>query len=76
MFSPGMDEEGWSSVVNKGQQNDVSWTKGIENLLELDLFDYSNVKKIIEDVDLERLAFIALTRRSISRCCNGLLLLT
>ena len=53
----------WRSVVNKGQQNDVSWTKGIENLLELDLFDYSNVNKFIENVDFDHLVFIALTRK-------------
>jgi hypothetical protein len=58
-----MLEGDWESVVNKGQQNDVSWTKSIENLLELDLFDYSNVKKFIENVDFDYLVFIALTRK-------------
>ncbi|KAF8813999.1 hypothetical protein BYT27DRAFT_7180260 [Phlegmacium glaucopus] len=57
-----MVEGDWSSVVNKGQQNNVRWMKGIENLLELDLFDYSNVKKIIDDGDVARLEFVALTR--------------
>ncbi|KAF8801532.1 hypothetical protein BYT27DRAFT_7198051 [Phlegmacium glaucopus] len=61
-FSPGMVDGDWSSVVNKGRQDDISWMKGIENLLELDLFDYSNVKKIIDDGDVARLEFVALTR--------------
>jgi len=61
-----MVERDWSSVVNKGQQDDVSWIKGIENLLELDLFDYSNVKKVIDEVDLVRLEFVALTRKLVS----------
>jgi hypothetical protein len=65
----------WSSVVNRGQRNNVSWMKGIENLLELDLFDYSNVKKIIDDADIVRLDFVALTRKFVSRCCDGPLLL-
>jgi hypothetical protein len=78
MFSPGMVKGGWHSVVNKGKNNNVNWTKGIENLLELDLFDYSysNVKRIIEDGKLEHLEFIALTRKFISRCCDGPPLLT
>jgi hypothetical protein len=71
-----MVEGGWSSVVNKGQKDDVNWTKGIEKLLELDLFDYSNVKKIIEDANLKHLEFIALTRKFVSLCCDSPLLLT
>jgi hypothetical protein len=61
MFSLGTVEEGWKSVTSKGQKNNVNWTKGIQHLLKLDLFDYSNVKKIIEDVKLEHLEFITLT---------------
>jgi hypothetical protein len=53
----------WSNVVNKGRQEDVNWTEGIKNLLELDLFDYSNVTKFIENVDIDHLGFIALTRK-------------
>ena len=63
-----MGRRGWSSIVNKGKQDDVRWTKEIENLLELDLFDYSNVKKILEIGDFDRLAFVALTRKFISWC--------
>jgi hypothetical protein len=73
MFSSGGD---WSNVVDKGQKDNVSWTKGIKNLLELDLFDYSNVKKIINEGKLEHLEFIALTRKFASRCRDGSLLLT
>ena len=73
-----MVKEDWDSIVNKGEKNDVNWMKGIENLLELDLFDYSdsNVKKIIEEGKLEHLEFIALTRKFVSWCCDGLQLLT
>jgi hypothetical protein len=70
-----MVEGGWRSIVNKGQQNDISWMKGIENHLELDLFDYSNVKQIIDNADVARLEFVALTRKLVSRCCDGPLLL-
>jgi hypothetical protein len=59
-------EGGWSSIVGKGNYNDISWIKGIENLLELDLFDYSNVGKLIEDANLVRLEFVALTRKFFS----------
>ena len=55
--------EGWDGIIGKGKQKDVSWTKGIEDLLELDLFDYSNVQKFIENVDFDHLVFIALTRK-------------
>jgi hypothetical protein len=71
-----MVEGGWRSVVNKGEINYVNWTKGIENLLELDLFDYSNVQRIIEDGKLEHLEFIALTCKFVSWCCGCPLLLT
>jgi len=56
----------WNSVVNKGKQDDANWMKGIENILELDLFDYSNVNKIIDEADFVRLEFIALTRKFVS----------
>lgn len=71
-FSPGV--EGWRSILEKGRLDDVSWAKPIEDLLELDLFVYSNVKRIIEDATLDELVLISLTRRFITWCCDSLLL--
>lgn len=83
-FSPGQAGPSWENIVGKGRRSDSSWVKGIEDLLELDLFDYLNVKSIIEGIsqahrqsdDIERLRFIALTRRFTSSCCDSLPLLT
>lgn len=70
-FSPGIAGGSWDTFAEKGQQDGSSWAKGIEHLLELDLFDYSKVKTIIEEVNrgldkkprLDLLSFMALTRR-------------
>lgn len=69
-FSPRMAEGDWGSIIEKGRRDESDWAKEIENLLELDLFDYSNVGAIIDKFKqgpdntsyLDRLTFIALTR--------------
>lgn len=69
-FSSGMSEEGWNRILGKGERHGTDWAKGIEDLLEMDLFDYSAVKVLIDKVNQDprntsffaRLEFIALTR--------------
>jgi len=59
----------WSDIVGKGDIRDLAWISKFEHLLELDLFDLSATKDIVEKLrgnpdqeDLaERLKFIALT---------------
>ena len=61
----------WSHLVGKGEKENVSWMKDLKDLLELDLFDYSKVGKIMADGDLVLLEFVALTRKFLSQCCTG-----
>jgi hypothetical protein len=83
-FSPGMAAKGWKSLVGKGQREGSNWAKGIEHLLELDLFDYSKVETIIKEIKrdlgkrqlIDLLGFIALSRRFTFRYCGCPLPLT
>jgi hypothetical protein len=50
----------WGRITEKGRQYGVGWARGIEDILEMDLFDHSNVKTIMEEVkrDVNNLPFI------------------
>ena len=63
-FSPGIEKD-WNSILGKGQPSDVSWTRGIKDLLELDLFGDSNVKMILDNAKLDDLVLICSTRKFI-----------
>jgi hypothetical protein len=56
----------WSLILGKGRRDEVDWANGVENMLELDLFDFSDVAPIINQIKREmnlerigRLKFIA-----------------
>jgi hypothetical protein len=66
------EEKTWSYVLGKGEQKGIAWANGIEDMLELDLFDHSIVNEIIRAVRANmknseltgRLKFFASTRTS------------
>ena len=45
------DGRDWSHIVGKGKQNSTEWAAGIKDLLEMDLFDFSNPRVIIQQVE-------------------------
>jgi hypothetical protein len=69
-FAEGMTLKTWDDILRKGKQDEISWTKEIQEILEMDLFDHSNVKTIIDELKLNmenfqligRLEFLASTR--------------
>ena len=69
-FAEGMTKKTWNDILRKGKQDQISWTEKIQDILEMDLFDHSNVKTIIDKLELDmedsqlirRLEFLASTR--------------
>ena len=69
-FAEGMTQKTWDDILGMGKQDQISWTKEIQEILEMDLFDHSNVKTIIDELELNmensqligRLEFLASTR--------------
>jgi hypothetical protein len=68
-FAEGMTLKTWDDILRKGRQDEISWAKEIEEILEMDLFDHSNVTTIINELELNlenfqlisRLEFLAST---------------
>ena len=64
-----MTDIDWTRLVGIGKQDRFDWVRPIEGILEMDLFDLSNVKVIMDEVRrdlnnvdfLGRLEFLALT---------------
>jgi hypothetical protein len=69
-FADGMTRKTWDDILRKGKQDEISWAKEIEEILEMDLFDHSNVTTILNELELNlenfeligRLEFLASTR--------------
>jgi hypothetical protein len=62
-------KQDWSSILRKGEREGIGWAKEIEEILELDLFDHSNILTIINEIEQDltnplvgRLEFLASTR--------------
>jgi hypothetical protein len=68
-FAEGMTWK-WDDILRMGKQDEISWTKEIEGILEMDLFDHLNVPALIHDLktnidkleSIGRLGFLAHTR--------------
>ena len=68
-FSEDVTDIDWTRLVGIGKQDGFDWARPIEGILEMDLFDLSNVKVIVDEVRrdlnnvdfLGRLEFLALT---------------
>lgn len=67
----------WHDILRRGRRNEINWAKGMEDILEMDLFDSSpsNVKMVIDQVMgdtkstnpyVVRLEFLASTRTLLS----------
>ncbi|KAJ7135949.1 hypothetical protein C8R44DRAFT_608626 [Mycena epipterygia] len=61
----------WEDILCKGDKDGILWTRGLEDILERDLFDLSNTRVLIEnamsnDTDFDRLCFLS----SISMYCS------
>jgi hypothetical protein len=69
-FAEGMTQKTWDDILIQGKQDEISWTKEILEILEMDLFDHLNVKTIIDELIqvaenfqlIGRLEFLASTR--------------
>ncbi|KAH7928737.1 hypothetical protein BV22DRAFT_1058171, partial [Leucogyrophana mollusca] len=69
-LSGGLPIGRWEDVLEQGRQDTTEWAKGLEGLLEMDFFDFSDTKAVIELVSNDmrdtvlrrRLTFIASVR--------------
>ncbi|KAF8878545.1 hypothetical protein BD779DRAFT_1447593 [Infundibulicybe gibba] len=65
----GMPASGWDNIVGRGDAENLEWAHALGDLLELDLFDYSDIPNIMNQLNkrqshtrvehLDRLAFMA-----------------
>ncbi|KAJ7167522.1 hypothetical protein C8R46DRAFT_1093281 [Mycena filopes] len=59
----------WDDILEKGSRDELSWAEGLKDILELDLFDLSNVRLLIDEAtsdgasnsSLVRLRFLSST---------------
>ncbi|KAJ7440547.1 hypothetical protein B0H11DRAFT_2352530, partial [Mycena galericulata] len=59
--------KGWQDILEKGSRNELSWTDDLRDILEMDLFDLSNTKALInnassDNTSFDRLRFLSTTR--------------
>jgi hypothetical protein len=47
-LSTEMTKKGWDAIIRKGHCDRIGWADGLNDLLEMDLFDYSNVDEIMK----------------------------
>ncbi|KAJ7117544.1 hypothetical protein C8R44DRAFT_626670 [Mycena epipterygia] len=57
----------WEDILEKGNTAEISWIRGLEDILELDLFDLSNMSVLIRnamssDTEFNRLHFLTSIR--------------
>ena len=49
-FSERIEKGDWLRILCKGRQDSFEWSDKIKELLELDLFDHTRVKPLIEEI--------------------------
>ena len=52
-FSDAVERGSWLRILTKGRQ-DMDWTDKIKDLLELDLFDHSRLRILLDDIKESR----------------------
>ncbi|KAJ7484542.1 hypothetical protein FB451DRAFT_1232827 [Mycena latifolia] len=67
---------GWKDILEKGSRLEHSWTTKLRDILEMDLFDLSNIKALIEDakfdhISFDRLRFLSSTREGAASIGNA-----
>jgi hypothetical protein len=50
VFSDGVEKGDWLRILTKGRKDTVDWSNEIKDFLELDLFDHSRLKILLDNL--------------------------